>query len=365
LPPAGRRDATRPTVYDVAQRAGVSTATVSFAFRQPHRVRPATLELVLEAARVLGYVPSASARGLAGGRTGAIGLYSFDYLLDHRVEPAVPAESAGGDGGYRSFPLYVDEVLHGVELECRRLGYALMVGGGRTSPSLPAVVDVAGRVDGLIALSGSQPAEAITAVARRTPVVVLGTRVDHPRVRAVTVDNVGGMRRLVEHLVGVHRCRRFVFLGELQTVEIEDRYRGFVEAVVAAGLTAPPPTSSYPGLDGTTELALRSFVERAELPDAFVCATDQEALVTLDTLTSVGLSVPGQVVVTGFDGIVAGQLSSPRLTTVRQPMGEIGQVAVRTLVRMLDEDPGPAPSTELPVELVIRASCGCPGPDPR
>jgi len=65
-------------VYDVAERAGVSIATVSFAFAQPHRVRPSTLEAVLAASEALGYLPSASARGLATGRTGAIGLYSFD-----------------------------------------------------------------------------------------------------------------------------------------------------------------------------------------------------------------------------------------------------------------------------------------------
>lgn len=365
MPRDARREARRPTVYDVARHAGVSTATVSFAFRQPHRVRPATLELVLEAARVLGYVPSASARGLAGGRTGAIGLYSFDYLLDHRVEPAVSGESAGGDGGYRSFPLYADEVLHGVELECRRRGFALMVGGGRTSPSVPAVVDVAGRVDGLVALAGSLSADVLAGLTQRLPVVLLGARADDARVRTVAVDNLGGMRRLVEHLVGAHGCRRVVFLGEPQTVEIEDRYRGCVEALAAVGVAAPPPTSSYPGLDGTTEQAVRACVERGTLPDAFVCATDQEALVTLDTLASVGVSVPGEVVVTGFDGIVAGRLSTPMLTTVRQPMGEIGRTAVRILVRMLEEGPEQVRSEELPVELVIRASCGCPGTAPR
>ena len=77
--------ARRPTVYDVARRAGVSIATVSFAFSQPERVRPGTLAAVLRAADDLGYTPSASARGLAKGKAGAIGLYSFDHLIQDEV----------------------------------------------------------------------------------------------------------------------------------------------------------------------------------------------------------------------------------------------------------------------------------------
>ncbi len=351
--------ARRPTVYDVAQRAGVSTATVSFAFSQPHRVKRETLETVLEAAHALGYMPSASARGLARGRTGAIGLYSYDYLIDETVEPFLHMKIVGGQEDCRSFPLYADEVQHGVELESRRLGYALMVAGAKTAPSTPAIVDVAGRVDGLIAFAGSLPTDVITAVARRVPVVALGTRIHSPRVATVPVDNLAGMRRLVEHLIIAHRCSRLVFLGDLQTVEIADRYDGFVQAVRAAGLTAPPPTPSRPGLDDTTVRAVRACLERGETPDAFVCSTDQEALVTVDTLASVGLSVPGQVAVTGFDGIVAGRLSRPAITTARQPMEEIGRTAVRVLIRLMDEDGDQEPPAELPVELAVRESCGC------
>jgi LacI family transcriptional regulator len=114
---------------------------VSFTFRRPDRVRNSTREAVLAAARALGYLPSASARGLADGRTGALGLYSFDYLLDgahHDQAVGVPAvdtdagASASHDDpneGFRLFPLYVDEVQRGVVLECWRRGYALMIGG--------------------------------------------------------------------------------------------------------------------------------------------------------------------------------------------------------------------------------------------
>ena len=94
--------AKRPTVYDVAQAAGVSIATVSFAFRQPERVRAGTREAVLRAARELDYMPSASARGLARGRTGALGLFSYDLLLEE------PADEPVGEEDFRTYPLYVD-----------------------------------------------------------------------------------------------------------------------------------------------------------------------------------------------------------------------------------------------------------------
>ena len=346
----GSEMAKRATMYDVAQSAGVSTATVSFAFAQPHRVRPATLERVLEAARTLGYVPSASARALARGSTGVIGLYSFDYLIDE--------DAADSRARYRRFPLYVDEVQHGVAMECQRLGYALMVSGARAHPSTPAIVDIAGRVDGLIAFAGSLPDDAVRAVARRIRVVALGTVPRSPGVGTVRVEDADGMRQVVEHLLRVHRCRRLVFVGERQTVEIEARYDGFAAALGAAGLDAAPPLPSRPGLDGTTVRVVHAALADGGPPDAFVCATDQEALVVIDTLVSAGLSVPADVAVTGFDGIVAGELSRPALTTVRQPMTEIGRRAVRTLVALMETgDVEAAPP--LPVELVVGGSCGC------
>ncbi len=347
--------AKRATLYDVAERAGVSTATVSFAFTQPHRVRAATLERVLEAARTLGYMPSGTARGLARGVTGAIGLYSYDYLIDAAAVVA-PARTA-----YRTFPLYVDEVQYGVEMECRRLGYALLVSGARTHPSTPAVVDLAGRVDGLIVFAGSLTAEEIGAVARRIPVVALGSDVNGSRVGTVRVDDGLGMRQVVEHLLAAHGCRRLLFLGEGQTVEMQSRYQAFAEVLGDAGLVAAEPLPSRPGVDETTVRVVRSCLERGELPDAFVCATDQEALVTLDTLASAGRSVPRDVLVTGFDGIVAGRLSRPTLTTVQQPMAEIGRTAVRTLVSLMGEGERDQAMC-LGVELLLGGSCGCPDP---
>jgi DNA-binding LacI/PurR family transcriptional regulator len=356
----------RPTVYDVAARAGVSIATVSFAFTQPDRVKKSTLDAVLAAAGTLGYVPSANARGLAKGRTGAIGLYSFDYLLDS-VPAGPPTErlNAVPETDIRRFPLYMDEVQRGLQLECRQRGWALMLGAGHNPGHLPDVIDIAGRVDGLVAFAGSAPAEAIRQVSKRIPVVELGGETRHEGVHTVLVDNRTGMRELTGHLLATHGLRGLVYLGELGTPEFVARYEGFSDALSAAGLPVPEPVHSHPGDDASTVAAVGRCIEVGEVPEAFVCATDQEALVAIDTLVAAGIEVPGRVAVTGFDGTVAGRFATPRLTTVRQPMEEVGRTAVRILAGILNGSGGYEAEHEyLPSTFVLGASCGC-GPPRR
>lgn len=348
-----------PTVYDVAERAKVSIATVSFTFTQPHRVRESTRNAVLDAARALGYVPSASARGLAKGRTGALGLFSFDYVN-------LPAQSASDrvtafperNDDYRLFPIWVDEVQRGVELECFSRGYALMLGGGNKASSERAVTDIAGRVDGLIVFARTIPPEVTRRIAARIPVVELSAASGEGGVHHVTIDNASGVDQLIEHLTGVHELRRFMFVS-IPNAETEPRYVAFTSALRSRGLAAPPPLESHPGASAVTPELIEGFLASGSLPDCFVCANDEEALVVLDMLETAGIPVPGQVAVVGFDGIVAGRLARPSLTTIRQPMELIGRTAVEILADAL-ADPDAAPvDRQLPVQLTVRESCGC------
>lgn len=354
----------RPTVYDVAERAGVSIATVSFTFRQPERVRESTRAAVLVAARELGYVPSASARGLAHGSTGALGLYSFDLMLAAAQDgaaaaPPPPPPAADPDSDPRAFPLYVDEVQRGFELECWQRGQALLLSSG--SGSGASVTDVAGRVDGLAMFPGPTPVEALEHVARRIPVVAFSQPPVADGLHHVTVDNRGGMRDLVEHLVADHGVRDLAFVGRLTTPDYAERFAGFQDAVAAVGLDSPAAP-----LD-PTDLAephrfevVADLAERDRLPRALVCASDQHALAVLDLLQARGVPVPERVVVTGFDGILAGRLSRPSLTTVRQPMAAMGRLAVEILVRHAGARAAEPEQHRLPVHVVRRASCGCP-----
>ena len=348
-----------PTVYDVADRAGVSIATVSFAFSQPHRVRESTRNSVLDAARELGYVPSASARGLAKGRTGALGLFSFDYLNLLPEAAGDDAKSASeADEDCRLFPIWVDEVQRGVELECFSRGHALMIGGGNKASGERAVTDIAGRVDGLIVFARTIPAEVTRRISARIPVVELSDPSGDSSLHRVTIDNSSGIGHLMEHLIGFHRFRRFMFVS-IPNAETEARYNAFRTALHAHGLDVQPPLESRPGASAVTAELIAELQDFGSLPDCFVCANDEEAFVVLETLKAAGIRVPDQVAVTGFDGIVAGRLVKPTLTTVRQPMELVGRAAVEILVDALTDPPSSPAHRQLPVSLAVRESCGC------
>ena len=342
----------KATVYDVAERAGVSIATVSFAFTKPGRVKQETVEAVMAAADALGYVPSASARGLARGRTGAIGIYSFDYLLDEGDDDASSTRAG------RLFPLYADEVQRGVQVECHRRGYALMLGGTRTDSHDSRVIEVAGRVDGLIAFAGAVTLQALKQVSIRIPVVELGGAVRAKGVHTVLVDNGSGMAALTRHLLDDHGYRTFAYFGELGTPEFRQRFERFSAELDHDALIAPQPTATHPGVDATADGAVEELILGDALPDVIVCDTDQTALATIDALHRRGFAVPEDVAVTGFDGILAAQMSRPVLTTVIQPMEAVGRQAVSLIADALDGI-GPRLAPTLACTVSIGRSCGC------
>jgi LacI family transcriptional regulator len=344
------------TVYDVAKHAGVSIATVSMAFRRPDRVKESTRDLVFASARALHYVPSASARGLADGRTGVLGLFSFDYLLP----AARPQEGQGyPDDGCRDFPLYVDEIQRGMELACWQHDYALMIGGPSRAGGTDTVTDIAGHVDGLAVFPQTLPPDALERIAGRIPVVAVSEPPQDDRLSHITVDNRGGTRAVTEHLIRDHGRRDLLFVGGLNPAEGRARFAGFRDALRAAGLRVPrkplvPRTRVLPS--GRAAVLLPDDLP---MPEAFVCATDDVALDILDILAARGVRVPAEVAVTGFDGIVAGRVARPALTTVRQPMVEMGRLVVEVLLRHIADPARPPEFRELPVHLVVRESCGC------
>jgi DNA-binding LacI/PurR family transcriptional regulator len=358
-----------PTVHDVAERAGVSIATVSFAFGKPANINAATRDIVFAAARELGYVPSASARGLADGRTRALGLFSFDHQLatleeapdadaeDRAIHPP-PADDPNED--FRLFPLYVDEVQRGVELQCSRRGYALMVGGRGQADTEAVVADIAGRVDGLVVFPHTVPAETLRRIAGRIPVVELSEPSHDDELNHLTVDNAAGMRELTEHLITQHHLTNLAFLGGTAGSDQLARFQGFRAAVQAAGLTAQRKSLSPSGSTvHDSGRIVERLLTRGRLPQGLVCATDQDALAAMDTLRRADISVPREVAVVGFDGIAAGRIVSPTLTTVRQPMEQMGREVVDILVSRLAEPDLPPVRRQLPVRMVLRESCGC------
>jgi LacI family transcriptional regulator len=358
-----------PTVYDVASLAGVSIATVSRVFRRPQEVTAATRETVQRAVRELGYVPSGSARSLAARRAGAIGLCFPDF---DGMDEVQPFRFSDGPVVVRSDPahlpepssdLYIAEVMRGVQLEAWRHATAVTVAIANGRRGAQVFDDLAGRVDGLVTLSRTIPDEQLVHFARRIPVVVVagpraGDDYDH-----VTTDNTAGMRALTEHLLSAHGVRELAYVaGPAASPDDRARFAGFRAALRGAGLVPPHGPVARGGFTrgGGREVA-RSLLASGPLPRALVCGNDQMALGLLDVLVEAGVRVPEDVIVTGFDGIEPTELSRPRLTTVRQPMLDLGRAAVE-LLRGRMADPGRAPQAEvLAVEVLLRESCGCGG----
>ncbi|WP_240434686.1 LacI family DNA-binding transcriptional regulator [Streptomyces sp. YIM 130001] len=356
-------------MYDVAERSGVSIATVSRVYRNPDSVREKTRDKVLAAARELGYVPSGNARGLASRSTGVLGLCFPDYSdPDTESEAAAAAAGTEADDDH-AFMLYSDQIIRGMERAARRHGYALLIAASLSGGPESLVAKVAGRVDGFAVLARTVPTEDLEVISRRLPVVMLaGPRdpegpdhLDH-----IEVANADGQREITRHLIEDHGLRRLAFVGGVEdSPDAQARFDGYAAARRDAGLPVPESPDVRPELMTQAEgaKAVEALLDRAgtQVPQGILFANDQMAIGALHALERRGLRVPQDVAVTGFDGIPLGRLVRPALTTVRQPMRRLGEEAVDLLVHRLGSagSAGEPESRVLPVDVVRRESCGC------
>jgi LacI family transcriptional regulator len=346
--------AERVTIFEVARRAGVSASSVSRALDNKPGVSPANRQRVLAAVDELGYVPNGSARGLATNRHGVIGLL-FPDLGD-------PTAEVGHE-----VLLYADQVIRGAERTAQDAGYAVLIAGTRGPDSTGMVKTVAGKVDGLVVLAGSIPQPDLVALARQVRVVLLAARQRARGADLVAADNEAGAYAVTDHLLTVHGYRDVVFAGgPPDSPDSEARFAGFRAAMKTAGLPEPTRPAEQDDFSeaGGARIANRLLL-KSHLPRAVVVANDQMA-VGLTSALAVKVAVPDDVAVTGFDDIQLSRFSSPPLTTVHQPMRELGTTSVSLLLSRIAGEIGGAPrSVLLPTTLVVRESCGCPEPGPR
>jgi DNA-binding LacI/PurR family transcriptional regulator len=256
----------------------------------------------------------------------------------------------------QTFPLYVDEVQRGFVLECKRNGTAVLLSSG--GPGLSEVADTAGRVDGLAILPGKSVLASLESVTANLPVVLMSSRAGEGH--RVLVDNAGGERMLVRHLIDAHGVSSLGWVGARVDHDYGERMGSFFETIsehspsVAGELLDEVDLETAPGFPRIVERA-----RAGTLPDALVCASDQVAIALVDGLREEGVEAPRDVLVAGFDGILAGRTSRPTLTTVRQPMELMGRIAAHLLLT----DPGDGsvePKTvRLEVGLRLGGSCGC------
>jgi LacI family transcriptional regulator len=335
LDPAPAGTGIEPTIYAVAARADVSIATVSRVLRGSAPVAAATRERVLAAIVDLGYTPSRSARSLAEGRHAAHGIL-FPGL---------------------SGP-YFAEVVLGYEEVAAELGRSVLVvcTHGRRAVRDKAI-DLASRVDGMVVLGRAVHADVISELlSRRLPLVLLG----HDRVEAadsINAENENSAYMLAQHLVHDHGYRSLTFLGDVQgSSDTSQRWRGFRRALHEAGLPVPEPTPCPLNEDGGRRVAGQLLAGRR--PRALVCANDEIALGAICAAEEKGLRVPKDLAITGWDDVMAARHSRPGLTTVRQPMRELGSTAARMLHERLSGHQQEPRHEVLATQLVIRASCG-------
>jgi LacI family transcriptional regulator len=342
----------QPTLYDVAREAGVSTATVSRVLHGQERVSPTTRQRVLGVIEALGYVPDAAAQSMARQRKEVIGLLA--------VESRSPDTDVEQEG-----LLFIEEVLRGAEASLTEVGWSLLISLVRPGDEVPAfqrMLGVSAKVDGLLISEGIVSSGRLALLAARTPLVVVAGSPDEPHADVFAADNQSGTRAVVRHLVEVHgKTRLYSVAGPASAPDAVARQIAFEEMV--AGYPGVTITGVFPGqfasVDG--QRAAREILDmpRRQRPDAIVSVNDQMAVGAIRELLLSGIRVPGDIAVVGFDGMLAGALHSPALTTVRQPMRVMATRACNRLLERIADPTLPRMVEVLPTELVIRESCGC------
>jgi LacI family transcriptional regulator len=326
------------TIRDVAERSGVSVATVSRVFNDYPDVSRATRERVLAAARELEYAPSAAARTLVGQRSQLVGVGLFtgeehpDIEHPFFQDVLVGLKHGVGARGYDVL-LFATEQPGGYLRRARhhRVDGVVLWGVDRNDPELPALV------------------------AAGVPLVTVDLVVEGPRATWVSSDSVEGARLAVRHLHDLGHTRIATIAGLPDTKPGGDRLRGYRVELAARGLEAIERVGDFYAESG--EAAMRELLELPDPPTAVFAASDMMALGAITAIAAVGLRVPEDISVVGFDDIAAARLAQPRLTTIRHDKVGLGLAAAAALVDEI-ERPGaaaPAPVT-LPVELVVRES---------
>lgn len=327
----------------------MSVSTVSRVFNGYDDVSPTTRERVLEIARKLDYAPSAAARTLVKQRSQLIGVVLFTGYEHPDIHHP-----------------FFQEVLVGLKHGIGELGYDLLLfateqpGSSRGRPHSYLRRAEQHRADGIVVMGVDRADPEVDKLVRSDiPVIAVDIDVVGDHTSFVASDNIGGARLAVRHLHGLGHTRIATIAGPSATKPGADRTLGFRAEMRELGLTIPPgyevEGDFYPE---SAERAMQSMLALPEPPTAVFVAADMMAVGAIRAAQSAGLSVPEDLAIVGFDDIRVAELVSPPLTTIRQDMVGIGLAAGRALVEQIENPDVTPPVLTLPVELVVRESCG-------
>ncbi|NMB55412.1 MAG: LacI family transcriptional regulator [Leptolinea sp.] len=334
------------TLKDVAQLAGVSTGIASMALSDDPRVAAATKANVLRAAEKLDYIPNMVGRALRSKRLGSIAVIipqTSQHVFSH--------------------PYFI-EVLKGVTDVANAHNLTLILSTSSANQEEEAYMKIlrSRRADGVIVASASIADPNIARLASSGyPVVFLGRDRHDERVISVTVDDIGGAVQAVTHLIEKHKLHSIAHLtGPLGHRSAADKLEGYRLALGRHGLPFDERLvveGDYSQESGIR--ACRELLDRGQPVEAIFAANDEMTIGALQVLEERGLQVPRDLALIGYDDISLSAAVRPSLTTVHQPMEEVGRRAAQCLIELLDEKTTEPRQVELPTELVIRKSCGC------
>ncbi len=337
-PPAARRK-------DVAERAGVSPAVVSYVLNGgPRRVSPEASERVLKAVRELGYRPNNVARSLRMRRTMTLGL-----IVPNMANP------------------FVSELVRSVQQEAFKAGYALMVGdsgedGARQEQYIHSFIER--QVDGLILMPAHSQADGFGELEKwNLPWVAIDRYVPgRDDVPSVMVANRDGAYAATSHLLDHGRRVIGCIAGPANVRSAFERAAGWRAALNDRGVRVEDRMELHSVFHRAAGYRDATRLLESRRLDAIFCASDEQALGVLRALKDLGYRCPEDIAIVSFDGIPAGAYVTPGLTTMAQPFAEIGRAGVERLLERIEDPERIAAATVLPVRLVRRGSCGCEEP---
>jgi len=335
------KPARRPTMKDVAKRAAVSLSTVSYVLNDSGPVAADRKARVLDAVRALGYMPNETARNLKRKSVATIGLVVPDLVNQFFAMVAEGVEQAAAER----------DVL---------VVFCAPEASG-DSESWNSRLLRSQRLDGLIYLSGANSRmQSLVELIQVGPVVLVDEKLHGFNLPCVVSQNRQGAREIAEHLTSLGHRRLAILGGPTELWTAEQRLSGYREAIAAVGMN-PDAVPFFAGdyrMESGERLAAEALRGPAgERPTALICANDLMAIGAMSYCRKVGLDVPGDVSIVGFDDLPISSLLYPSLTTVRQPARELGFEAAKLLLSLIDGAEA-APPLPARVTLMIRESSG-------
>lgn len=326
-----------PTIYDVSRLSGVSTATVSRAFSNPDQVRESTRRKVYEAAEVLHYSPNAIARAMARQRTDKIA-----YLICKKGATILDEFYAG--------------ICEGIMRTENRSDYQLLISTAddwRLTPSNAQSKQVEG-----VILGGNAQADMVSEFqSHNVAVVLVNNRMAGFDLPCVVSDEQGGVRQAVEHLIGKGHRHIAMIAGRFSPYIIGERYHAFLEVMADHSLPVDAAAAKMcdPDIESATQAAME-LLSRPDRPTAIFGANDVIAAGAIKAARRLGLRLPEDLAVVGFDDSTICSLLEPELTSVHINCRRMGELCMERLKALLDGETDVPRVTVVPTELKIGRS---------